>query len=86
MLREATSTVTTKNQTTVPKVVRQTLDLMPGDKIKYTVETNGSIRISKSKEKAGNMWAKAYAQEKKYGSFDTPEIDWGDDIESEDFD
>lgn len=85
MVREATSTVTAKNQTTVPKVIRQTLDLVPGDKIKYTVETNGSIHISKSKEN-DNMWDKAYEQEKKYGSFDTPEIDWGQDIESEDFD
>lgn len=82
MICEATSTVTTKNQTTVPKIVRKTLDLMPGDKIKYIVDSNGSIRISKSNEKA-NIWDKAYQQVKKYGSLDTPELDWGKDIEDE---
>ena len=86
MVREATSTVTSKNQTTVPKVIRQTLELTPGDKIKYIIEANGSIRISKSRENADDMWTKAYEQEKKYGSIDTPELDWGQDIESEDFD
>lgn len=86
MVREATSTVTTKNQTTVPKVIRQTLNLMPGDKIKYIIDTNGSISISKSKENVDDMWIRAYEQEKKYGSIDTPELEWGNDIESEDFD
>lgn len=86
MVREATSTVTTKNQTTVPKVIRQTLNLMPGDKIKYIIDTNGSISISKSKESVDDMWIRAYEQEKKYGSIDTPELEWGNDIESEDFD
>lgn len=86
MVREAISTVTTKNQTTVPKVIRQTLNLIPGDKIKYIINTNGSISISKSKESIDDMWTRAYELEKKYGNIDTPELEWGDDIESEDFD
>lgn len=86
MVNEAISTVTSKNQTTVPKIIRKTLKLNPGDEIKYIVESNGSIRISKNKKKTDDMWSIAYEQEKKYGSIDTPELDWGPDIESEDFD
>ena len=75
MVREAISTITSKNQTTVPKIVRQSLALKPGDKIKYIVNAGGLIRIVKVKGGADNMWDVAYEQEKKYGSFDTPEID-----------
>lgn len=85
MEREATSTITSKNQTTVPKIVRQTLQLNPGDKIAYVIYPKGDVHISKIKE-SNDMWTKAYHQEKKYGSFSTPEPDWGADVESEDFD
>lgn len=33
-----------------------------------------------------NMWAIAYRQVKRYGCFDTAELDWGPDIESMYFD
>lgn len=86
MSLEAISTITSKNQTTVPKVIRKTLALEPGDKIKFTIGKNGLISMTKAKESADDMWAKAYRQEKKYGSYDTAEPDWGLDIESEDID
>lgn len=86
MNQEVCSTITTKNQTTVPKAVRQALNLTPGDRVKYIIEPSGSIRISKDKENPNEMWAKAYRQEKRYGSIDTPELYWERDIESKDFD
>jgi len=33
-----------------------------------------------------DMWTIVDEQEKKYGSISTPEIDWGEDVESTDFD
>lgn len=85
MIREVTSKVTTKNQTTIPKQVRKALNIGPGDNIKYVIDTDSLVHILKDSQE-NNMWRKAYQQEKKYGSFDTPEVDWGTDIESEEFD
>ena len=59
------------------KVYGQSLALRPDDRIKHIVKVERG---------ADNMWDEAYEQEKKYGSFDTSGIDWGTDIESEDFD
>ncbi|MCC4509357.1 type II toxin-antitoxin system PrlF family antitoxin [Limosilactobacillus reuteri] len=86
MERVTSSTITSKNQTTVPKMIRQTLQLGPGDEIRYIIDGNGNVHIIKAKKDATNMWKKAYAQEKKYGSINTDEPDWGTDIESEELD
>ena len=45
MLIEETSTLTAKNQTTVPKAVRKTLGLGPGDQIAYRVSADGSVSL-----------------------------------------
>ena len=39
------STITTKGQTTLPKDVRQALDLKPGDKLRYLILDDGEVRI-----------------------------------------
>jgi antitoxin PrlF len=39
------STITTKGQTTIPKEVREKLNLRPGDKINFVVESNGRVYI-----------------------------------------
>lgn len=44
------------------------------------------VDSSKYLDKSDKMWAIAYRQGKKYGSYDTAEPDWGPDIESTDFD
>lgn len=47
------STLTDRYQTTVPSVVRKALHLGKKDKIKFTVESNGSVtlsRVEQSKE------------------------------------
>ncbi|MDF1718557.1 MAG: type II toxin-antitoxin system PrlF family antitoxin [Antarcticimicrobium sp.] len=42
------STVTIKGQTTLPKDVRQALNLRPGDKLRYLILDGGEVRILRS--------------------------------------
>lgn len=76
--------ITSKNQITVPKEVRNKLNLKAQDSIKFTENKDGSFSMRKEKKK--DLWTIVDEQEKKYGSISTPEIDWGEDIEVEDFD
>ncbi|QBF34286.1 type II toxin-antitoxin system PrlF family antitoxin [Thalassococcus sp. S3] len=39
------STLTSKGQTTLPKHVRQALNLKPGDKLRYLVLDDGEVRL-----------------------------------------
>lgn len=43
------STITTKGQTTLPKDVRQALDLKPGDKLRYLILDDGEVRIIRAR-------------------------------------
>lgn len=47
------STVTIKGQTTLPRDVRQALDLQPGDKLRYMILDGGEVRIVRSRPVAG---------------------------------
>lgn len=42
------STVTIKGQTTLPKDVRQALQIGPGDKVRYLILDGGQVRIVRS--------------------------------------
>lgn len=42
------STVTVKGQTTLPRDVRQALDLHPGDRVRYLILDGGEVRIVRS--------------------------------------
>ena len=39
------SSVTIKGQTTLPKAVRQALDLSPGDRLLYVILDDGQVRL-----------------------------------------
>jgi len=39
------TTVTSKGQVTIPKMVRDRLDLNPGDKVEFVLEENGTVRL-----------------------------------------
>ena len=41
----ADSTLTSKGQTTIPKAIRDSLGLKPGDKITFTVMPNGTVQM-----------------------------------------
>lgn len=43
------STITMKGQTTLPKDVRQALDLQPGDKVRYLILDGGEVRIVRAR-------------------------------------
>ena len=47
LMIEETSTLTGKGQTTVPKAVRQSLGLRPGDQIAYHVDDSGAVSLSR---------------------------------------
>ena len=73
--------ITSKNQITIPKAVRDTLKLNKNDKtIVFNIKDNESVTLEKPKN---NLWDIVDAQEKVYGNIDTPEIDWGQDVEEE---
>lgn len=38
-----TSTLTSKGQTTIPKAIREALDLHPGDRLDFTLEDDGRV-------------------------------------------
>lgn len=43
------STVTIKGQTTLPRDVRQALNLQPGDRLRYLILDGGEVRIARSR-------------------------------------
>jgi AbrB family looped-hinge helix DNA binding protein len=45
----ATSTLTAKGQTTVPREIREHLGLAPGDKIAYEIAPDGSVHLRAKK-------------------------------------
>ncbi len=44
------STLTSKYQATVPKVVRETLQLCAGDRIQFIIDPSGDVRVRKAPE------------------------------------
>lgn len=47
------STITVKGQTTLPKTVRQALDLGPGDRLRYIILDDGQVRLMRTRAVAG---------------------------------
>ena len=43
------STMTIKGQTTLPKTVRQALDLVPGDRLRYVILDDGQVRLLRTR-------------------------------------
>lgn len=77
------SKITSKNQVTIPKTVRNLLDIESTDVIEWKIDPSGTITVLPSKP---SLWETVIEQEKKYGNLATPEVDWGQDVESEEFD
>ncbi len=54
-----TATLTSKGQVTIPKKIRDKLNLKPGDKINFDIETGGEVKLSTSgrslSERAGAL-------------------------------
>lgn len=43
------STVTVRGQTTLPREVRQALDLAPGDRLRYVILDDGQVRLLRTR-------------------------------------
>ncbi len=82
----AVSKINSKNQVTIPKMIREALHVKSSGEIEWELESNGQITVSRKSPKVSGFWRTVDEQEKKYGSVDTPEIDWGPDVGSEEFD
>lgn len=47
------STITIKGQTTLPKSVRDALDIGPGDRLRYVILDDGQVRLMRTRPVAG---------------------------------
>ena len=57
-MKEITTTTTQRNQVTIPVEVRRLLGLKPGDKVAFTIEDGGKVRLA----------AASFSLESAYGS------------------
>lgn len=64
------STLTTKYQATIPKVVRETLALGAGDRVEFVVEASGEVRLRKALPDLGELRAIEAALSPEWGSAD----------------
>ncbi len=80
---KVSSKITSKNQITIPKIVRELLKVHSTDSIEWQIEPNGRVMITRSQP---DLWQIIEEQENKFGNLSTTEIDWGKDVESADFD
>lgn len=79
---QVSAKITSKNQITLPKILREKLELGDSDKtIVFNISDDKPVTVEKPK--INNLWDIVEEQRKKYGSIDTPEIDWGSDVGEE---
>ena len=79
---QVSAKITSQNQIPLPKILRDKLELGDSDKtVVFNISDDKPITIEKPK--TNNLWDIVEEQRKKYGSIDTPEINWGPDIGEE---
>ena len=79
---QVSAKITSKNQITLPKILREKLELGDSEKtIVFNISDDKPVTVEKLK--TNNLWDIVEEQRKKYGSIDTPEIDWGSDVGEE---
>ncbi|MFK4568186.1 AbrB/MazE/SpoVT family DNA-binding domain-containing protein [Enterococcus sp. UD-01] len=74
--------ITTKNQVTIPKPIRQRLNIHSHDELAFEVQDNGDILVRKNEEKE-DIWQLVAEQQKKYGHYEATEFNWGEDVGKE---
>lgn len=70
--------LSSKNQLTIPKAVRDSLGLSDQDKVVFQLN-NGTVTLKKDTD----FWDEVEHQEKIYGNLSTDELDWGSDVGEE---
>ncbi|QGG60832.1 AbrB/MazE/SpoVT family DNA-binding domain-containing protein [Loigolactobacillus bifermentans] len=83
-LAKVTAQMTTKNQITVPKEVRQALKLREHEQLEFVITTEG-VQVKRKPLTQDNLWEIVAEQTAKYGSYATDEVDWGSDVGAEVF-
>lgn len=73
-LVKVVSKITSKNQVTVPRSIREVLKVNSGDSIEWTVGISGNVTVKNTNY---NLWDIVKRQQVVYGSVDTSEIEWG---------
>lgn len=76
------ATMTSKNQITIPKAVRDLLKLKQSDNVQFNIDANNKVTIEKETSKDA-FWEEVMQQQEKYGSIDTPEVNWGNNVGAE---
>lgn len=70
--------LSSKNQLTIPKAIRDSLGLSDQDKVIFQIN-NGTVTLKKDND----FWDEVKRQEKAYGNLSTDELDWGSDMGEE---
>ena len=82
-----TAKMTSKNQVTIPKAVRDLLALKKADTLEFVIDDDNQVSLKRQPDdSADQFWNTIREQEAKYGSYDTPPVEWGEDVGSEKID
>jgi len=82
--KSATVKMTTKNQITIPKMIREALQLKQRDQLKFKICESGKVIVERVE--TDDFWTVVTRQEKDYGNLSTPEVNWHTDAGTENFD
>lgn len=82
-----TAKMTSKNQVTIPKAVRDLLALKKADTLEFVIDDDNRVSLKRQPDDSTDQfWNTIREQEAKYGSYDTPTVEWGEDVGSEKID
>lgn len=70
--------LSSKYQITIPKAIREELNLTDKDKVEFNILENGTVQLKKA-ETDDKFWSMVMEQQKEYGSIATNEVEWGED-------
>lgn len=73
--------ISSKNQITIPKQIRNKLDIQAEDELAFEVYEDGNIILKKNNK--NNFWNIIEEQQELYGILIEDEVEWGDDVGEE---
>lgn len=77
--------MTSKNQVTIPKQVREILQVDSHDELEFELQDTGEVLVRK-REDSDNFWNKVAELQEKYDVVEEKELYWGPDVGVEEFD
>lgn len=77
-----TAKITSKNQVTIPKIVRQKLGVHSHDELAFQFQEDGSVLVKKNPQ-VNDFWGQVAEQMEKYSLDEEQEVDWGEDVGNE---